>query len=1598
MKSKVAAIMAGIVLVAIVALQTSIVYATAPFFNPQAVSIPESSPNNTAATPKLSAFDAEDGAKVKFFEEAGGTGGALFDVDQDGTVRLVAGPIDYEATQSYTLNIRAEDTTPPIESATAIVTINVTNVSDVSPTVDPQDFDIAENSPNNTVVGTIQVTDSENDPHVFTATGGSGQAIFDVNTSTGQIRVTNAAVLDYETPPNSYTLNISVDDVGGSSPANATMTINVTDVDEAPVFSAIPALSVPENSPNATVVGNPIQAVDPEGAAVSYSIVGSTPFAINSTTGQITVNNSSQLDYEALSPPQIKITVKATDQTNKSSTADVTITVTNVNDKPKTIGIPDQVVNEGAAPKNVNLWGYFSDDEDADDDLIFTEQANSNTGLVTVEINNTTGNMKLTFAANGAGIANITIRATDTQAAFVDSTFKVDINDAPTTIGIGDFSVNEDAPNTTINLHDVFSDAEDSDADLTYAIVSNSNGGLVAASLSLPNLVLDYVANANGNANITVKATDTGGLSVQTTFKVTVIAVNDKPTTTGLNDVQVMEDAPDKTIPLFPAFADDEDEDDEMTYVASVTAGDAGLFVVNPPSINPTTGILTLKFKPNTSGEATLKVEATDTGGLKVDTSFKVTVGSAADRPVVSDFSRSTDEDVILAFSKQDFVDHFVDDDGEPLVKVKIVSLPAKGVLKRGAVTLKAGDEISASDLNDLTFTPELNWNTNTGTTSFQWNASDGTDYAVNPAKVTISAKPINDPPVVSDFTKVGDEDKTINFANTDFSSISAYDDVEGSPLASVRIETIPTNGTLKLGPNNITANQTINAGNLDTLKFIPDSNWSGSTSFDWNGSDGDLFALVPAKVNITINAKNDPPVIDLNGPDAGTGYTALFNSNAGPTLIVGPNVTLTDPDGGMLDAIYVEIDKVPDGASELLDANKSGTDINISFNPAKRTLTLKGPDTLDNFIKVLKTVTYGNSSKTPDPSQRTIKFQAYDGQAYSDTAITKVDVVRPAIALTVDKPFQTVISGDTAVFTLTIVNTGDVDLKEVTLTSPVADCNKGLVKPTLGAGDALPPIVCAATNVTGRIDNVLVVTAEDTTGGPPVTSTVTAVVKVSNPNIRVEILADPLVGYTVAKGSDVPLIVTVENPSQAKLKEVTLTATLEPIVAGEEGRSTRDVDLPSEMKCTFEGAVFDLAGAEVRDFTCTISNVVAPLAFEVNAIGTIEGTVETVHDFDRATINVLDISMQATSDLFEIPAGNATDVEFIVTLTNEGNKPVTLTELTSRTTSDQLLHGNLLDANNTLVKDSTCTVAGNAPVLDANGGTFACTYVASVLAEVPSFTNRISFTVTDEEANEFSSSQDIELFVNDESGVRAILNANPATLIAPGGDIELLVQIRNNSNGPVALEGLTDSQEGDLNGLGDCEVPQEIASDTSYLCSYTVSRDGLSAGDELKFVLTATVNEDLYTDDVVVKVTERGTRRAIFPVVTHGAVVGEPNNRCLDAMLLMPSLDNYFFADDLDDWYRVVIRTPGTLRVHVSNYQVDGQLLVYVAPDCSSISNDEGKHFSDGSGLPEKNVLLANAQPGTYFIRVYGSKQGETGPVNTSPIPYGLRVDLTNP
>ncbi len=97
-------------------------------------------------------------------------------------------------------------------------------------------------------------------------------------------------------------------------------------------------------------------------------------------------------------------------------------------------------------------------------------------------------------------------------------------NDAPTTSGIPDVSVDAGTVDRVLSLTDFFADAETPADQLAYSIVKDTNPALFSSvSIDSSSKLNLYFANSiKGDAILTIRATDSGGLIVDTTVAVHV--------------------------------------------------------------------------------------------------------------------------------------------------------------------------------------------------------------------------------------------------------------------------------------------------------------------------------------------------------------------------------------------------------------------------------------------------------------------------------------------------------------------------------------------------------------------------------------------------------------------------------------------------------------------------------------------------------------------------------------------------------------------------------------------------------------------------------------------------------------------------------------------------------------------------------------------------------------------------------------------------------------------------------------------------------------------------------------------------------------------
>ena len=146
-----------------------------------------------------------------------------------------------------------------------------------------------------------------------------------------------------------------------------------------------------------------------------------------------------------------------------------------------------------------------------------------------------------------------------------------------------------------------------------------------------------------------------------------------------------------------------------------------------------------------------------------------------------------------------------------------------------------------------------------------------GNNVVWNTAALKAAATiPVNSAPSSTNDTQTTLEDTPLILGSTDFGT---YSDAENSPLAAVRITTLPTLGSLQYNNGSawvaVVQDQVISKADLDAgkLQFVPalNGNGSGYAGIGFKVSDGTTFAVNANTLNVNVTAVNDAPTV--SGP-----------------------------------------------------------------------------------------------------------------------------------------------------------------------------------------------------------------------------------------------------------------------------------------------------------------------------------------------------------------------------------------------------------------------------------------------------------------------------------------------------------------------------------------------------------------------------------------------------------------------------------------------------------------------------------------------------------------------------------------------------------
>ncbi len=422
---------------------------------------------------------------------------------------------DYNGTDSFVYEVSDGRG----ETVQASVTITINPVND-APAIDSSYlFSIDENT---TDVGTVVASDVDDDTLTYALIGGPDQSRFDIDSATGALTLTSAP--DFEAD-NFYEVTVQVSD-GNGGIATQAIEVSILDVnDETPVVTASQSFSIAENSANGTVVGT-VLATDPDASTTfqDWTITAGNEsgiFALDGSTGELTVLDGTQLDYETSSSYVLSVTVSDGVQTSVVGT--ITVDVTDVNESPiagdTAVTTDEDTTYSSTLPVATDVDG---------DSLIYSLDTTAGNGTVVV---NPDGSFSYTPNADFNGSDSFIYQVSDGNGGTASATVSISVtpgNDAPVVGSVDLGSITEDN-SVTITQADLLAGAGDVDGDsLTAEHLTLTNGSGSLTDHGDGTWTLTPTPDWYGSVSFSFVVND-GTTTTGSTASLIVTAVNDTP-------------------------------------------------------------------------------------------------------------------------------------------------------------------------------------------------------------------------------------------------------------------------------------------------------------------------------------------------------------------------------------------------------------------------------------------------------------------------------------------------------------------------------------------------------------------------------------------------------------------------------------------------------------------------------------------------------------------------------------------------------------------------------------------------------------------------------------------------------------------------------------------------------------------------------------------------------------------------------------------------------------------------------------------------------------------------------------------------------------
>ncbi len=572
-------------------------YEVTPGGTPGPFEVVENAPNGTVVG-RVTAYDQNVG-DILTYTITGGTGVGIFAMNSStGIITVInSAALNYESITSYTLDIRVEDNGVPVLFDTDTITINILDMPEnTAPSVLPAGpFSVAENAAVNTVVGSVSGTDPEGNALTYSISGGNAAGVFAINATTGAIRIANTANLNYEAT-SSYTLTITATDNGfGSLTGSRNVTINITNVNEAPEFD--PVTNILAANPGVyynAATGNFYRFVS---AAVNYATAEAAANAalLNGAAGHLATITSAAENTFVRGLISATAWLGGTDTTVEGEWR-WTGGGAEAGQMFWLGGIGGSVQNglyqnwvPGTQPDNSSNEDYLQ--------MLTSGQWNDFTAVGTAA-----------YVIEWEGAA------------------------AMATISNGPYTIPENSPAATSVGFAHATDPDMGDV-LTYSITGGSGSGLFAINATTGEITLTGALNfeATNTYTLNLRVQDAGGLFDTTTVTINVSDVNETPVLNPAGPFSFNENTAPGTL-VTTMTSSDPDGGQTRTY--SIQSGNTG----NMFAINATTGALTFAGSPDyenvTSYNLVIRVTDNGTGPLFAQQTVSININPLNEAPI----------------------------------------------------------------------------------------------------------------------------------------------------------------------------------------------------------------------------------------------------------------------------------------------------------------------------------------------------------------------------------------------------------------------------------------------------------------------------------------------------------------------------------------------------------------------------------------------------------------------------------------------------------------------------------------------------------------------------------------------------------------------------------------------------------------------------------------------------------------------------------------------------------------------------------------------------------------------------------------------------